>query len=799
MQAKNALIIPVFNGERHVLSLFVQLEAFLSIRNDWDIYIVNDGSTDNTAAFLRLISQSISNNVTILSYDYNKGKGGAIAYAVKHLGESYEYIGYTDIEIPYTFAPLISAVEIMNTNERVSVVIGDRTLSDETQYSRYRQFAHQLFRFFVPASVRKFGDTQCGLKVFRTSLAKTLFGELQTTRWVFDIEILSKAIAMGVTVRTIPVVIKPSCKQGVGGLTFLHSSVSVVKDIVAIRYPAVYRFVAKYHWQSLLSVFIFLSFVWFFQAITLGFFSDDFLALAVARDTSFWSYFGTNIFGTKTGGSYGPMWNWIVEVQYYLFGLHASLYHIVSIIVHGCNAFLLTVILYLLTKKRAISFGVGVFFLTLVGHVESVVWFASQVHLFATLFFLLGLYFYIRSVKENKRGLYICSLVFVILALFTKEITLTSVLIYPLIGLWARREESGKSLYTHCVQTVKEMIPIIIALGTFFVLRHGVTNTGALSYYGGGFSTLTYYHISQFFIGISLSHVLPFIQRTELWSFLFIYKGWLFLALSIGSFWLISKKKYRTVFFFVLYHISLIPYSVLFLNAFSYEGERYGYLPGLFFAATVVFFFVELYQIFPNIRKFATAFIVIICLFWFVGSRYTVSTKVSNWREADVWISQVLDDARQIPWDSLGYAYVIGLPDSYAGAHLLRNGFLQAMQLENNISINGEAPYLLSSVFGLPDAKLQKNIVMSCSQKRGICSFRAKENMFIGYPSISVLDGAFTLENVDSQSLLAQTILFTPTFGWCDLHNEISFVWYDVQNGLWSYTTVTPSMVCNGV
>ncbi len=799
MQAKHALIIPVFNGERHILSLFVQLEAFLATQSDWYVYIVNDGSTDTTLQLLNLLPANISSSVTVLSYEQNRGKGGAIAYAMGMIPQNVSTISYTDIEIPYTFEPLVKGVEVLQQRSEVSAVIGDRTRAQGLQYSKYRQLATKLFRLFVPTEVRVFADTQAGCKAFRSDVARRVFGQLQTSRWVFDIEVLSTLVRSGDVVETIPVTIKPQCARGVGGLTFLHSSVSVLTDLFHIRFPQVYRHILQRTFLLYFIASLLLSFLWFGQSLTLGFFSDDFLALSVAdQASSWWSYLVTNIFGQKGGGSYGPVWNWIVEAQYSLFGMRASWFHGVSIVVHALNATLLVVFLQLLTKRKSLSVAAGLLFLTLVGHVESVVWVASQVHLFATLFLLVGFIAYIQSIQIENRRWYVLGMVSIALALFTKEISVTSILLLPLIGLWLRTKQMGVSLYTACVHSLKDAIPVFVSLSTFLVLRYVVTQTGTVSYYGGGFDTLTYYHISQFIIGITLSHVLPFSQRAELWEFLFVYKEILFVCLVLVSLFLLKKKQHNAVFFSLLCLIVLIPYVPLFLNFYSYEGERYGYFPALFFATAVIFFVSEVVSLTP--KRVQTILSVGLCLVvgvWMVGSLVTVFGKIDNWRQADEWIAQVFDEAQQLPWDDLGYVYVLGLPDSYQGAHLLRNGFMQGMKMLYDRPIVGESPYILSSVLELPDTSARASMRVTCRIGGRQCSLHSTDQNIIGFPTSSVAHGVLTLGNVDRRTLLAKSVSLKVSDQWCADKEVISLVWYDARSGRWLYETLDPYLLCD--
>jgi glycosyltransferase involved in cell wall biosynthesis len=799
MQAQHALIIPVFNGERYILSLFVQLEAFLATHSDWHVYIVNDGSTDTTLQLLNLLPANISSSVTVLSYEQNRGKGGAIAYAMGMIPQSVSTISYTDIEIPYTFEPLVKGVEVLQQRSEVSAVIGDRTRAEGLQYSKYRQLATRLFRFFVPAEVRAFADTQAGCKVFRADVARRVFGQLQTSRWVFDIEVLSMLVRSGDVVETVPVTIKPQCAQGVGGLTFFRSSISVLGDMAHIQFPQTYALGVRYQLIFLWFIFFLISVVWYWKSLWLGFFADDFLALQVARDTtSWWSYGVNNIFGLKGSGSYGPVWNWVVEAQYSLFGMRPFGYHLVNLLVHALNATLLSMIAYSLIPKKSVSVFCGVLFLTLMGHVEAVAWFAAQVHIVAVCFVLCGLWCYVRSVQTQSTRWYLISLCTAMLAIYTKEIAVTVVVLYPLSGLFVRLQHKKDSLSTLCAQIVKETLPFVFILSTYLVLRYIVTHADALSYYGGDFSaTLTYAHIAQFIVSITLSHMLPYVQRMNVASFIWVHQIWVVLFLACILVWFIFKKHYLTPLVFLVYLISLIPYVPLTLNRFSYEGERYGYFPGVWFALLVCVFVYELYSLIPKARTFCMAISVVGMVVWLSGSWYVVSQKLYVWQQANLWVQDIFMRAQEVPWENLGHTYIIGLPDSYGGAPLLPLGFVSGMSLIFDTTIGGQQLYLNSWVQGLPDFQsLRTSVSMKCMRDRGVCHWRAQQPRFIGHVTSSIAEGSFMLSVFDDGQPWAKQIVFEPTDVWCDQTTSLTFIWYDMMSGRWFFKIVDPTELC---
>ena len=77
-----------------------------------------------------------------------------------------------------------------------------------------------------------FKDTQCGFKLFSGDVARELFGELQTERFAYDVEILARAKKKGYRIREVPIrwINSPESK-----VNPLKDSFQMVFDLMKIR------------------------------------------------------------------------------------------------------------------------------------------------------------------------------------------------------------------------------------------------------------------------------------------------------------------------------------------------------------------------------------------------------------------------------------------------------------------------------------------------------------------------------------------------------------------------------------
>ncbi len=95
-----SVVIPMFNESETVENCIERLDGVLSSKfsnNDYEIILVNDGSTDNT---MEIASSKIAagyKNIILTGYNTNAGKGKAVKFGVE--AARGDYIVYTDCDL----------------------------------------------------------------------------------------------------------------------------------------------------------------------------------------------------------------------------------------------------------------------------------------------------------------------------------------------------------------------------------------------------------------------------------------------------------------------------------------------------------------------------------------------------------------------------------------------------------------------------------------------------------------------------------------------------------------------------
>jgi dolichyl-phosphate beta-glucosyltransferase len=199
-----SLVIPVCNGADFIGDSVTRARDFLAQRcPSFEIVVVNDGSSDDTAAKVQPVTDD---RVRLITLPTNAGKFAAVAAGMAAANGRCRV--FTDADLPYDLEAIPFIVDLV-TNDGFHIVAGDRTLPEScslTQTDVARQLSSRVFSFFARMLVTGgLFDSQCGLKGFRSDVAEALFPLLTHTGFSGDVELLYIALKHNLSIRRIPV------------------------------------------------------------------------------------------------------------------------------------------------------------------------------------------------------------------------------------------------------------------------------------------------------------------------------------------------------------------------------------------------------------------------------------------------------------------------------------------------------------------------------------------------------------------------------------------------------------------
>jgi dolichyl-phosphate beta-glucosyltransferase len=237
-----SVVIPAYNEEKRIVESINRINDYLKHKGwEFEIIVVNDGSSDNTLKILDSLSSKIP-QLRVISYSVNMGKGFAVRTGVLESKGDLVLVSDADLSTPIEeIEKLIPMIDISKGGS-CAVAIGSRALSESQIVIRqpwWREIMgktfNRLVRFFV---IDGFLDTQCGFKLFDGEASKRIFKSATVKRFAFDVEILLLAKKMGYSIKEVPVKWLNSAQSKVN--PFLDS-LQMFKDLIKIKISTMFK------------------------------------------------------------------------------------------------------------------------------------------------------------------------------------------------------------------------------------------------------------------------------------------------------------------------------------------------------------------------------------------------------------------------------------------------------------------------------------------------------------------------------------------------------------------------------
>jgi glycosyltransferase involved in cell wall biosynthesis len=150
--SETLVFLPAWNEEANLPAVLAELHAGLP---DCDLLVVDDGSTDETAAVAR------AHGAEVLSFGENRGLRAGIAAGYAYADEhGYGYVGRVDADGQHPVAELARLLELVRSGD-ADVAVGSRFATGEG-YEAYR---------YEPSPSRKLG-TSVLRRAMRTALGR---------------------------------------------------------------------------------------------------------------------------------------------------------------------------------------------------------------------------------------------------------------------------------------------------------------------------------------------------------------------------------------------------------------------------------------------------------------------------------------------------------------------------------------------------------------------------------------------------------------------------------------------------
>jgi dolichol-phosphate hexosyltransferase len=219
--------MPVFN-ERPTLERALNDVLATEIAEQWELIVVDDGSTDGSTELLR--EGTWPDHMRVLFHDRNRGKGSAIRTALAEARGRYSTVMDSDLE--YSPADLPALLDPLRRGD-ARAVFGTRGFQAHSAYSFWYVMGNRVVTFAANLVYNSWvSDIMTGHKAMETELFRSL--RLRERGFAIEAEITARLLRGGIRIFEVPVVYRARSREEGKKLTALDG-LRVIATLVRCR------------------------------------------------------------------------------------------------------------------------------------------------------------------------------------------------------------------------------------------------------------------------------------------------------------------------------------------------------------------------------------------------------------------------------------------------------------------------------------------------------------------------------------------------------------------------------------
>lgn len=219
-----SIIIPAYNeAERLPQSLKMILDYLRDDPRSIEIIVVDDGSTDDTAA----IAKAAAPTVRLIRHPRNLGKGAAVRTGMLAAQGEWRYLCDADLS-----TPIAEVDTLLQHRDDAEVILGSRRAAGARigrSQARWKvllgQAGNLMIQLLAAPGIR---DTQCGFKLFHRR-TMSIFERQRNNRYGYDFEDVYLARLAGFRIKEVPVIWNNDRRSKVRPIDYLITLLELLK------------------------------------------------------------------------------------------------------------------------------------------------------------------------------------------------------------------------------------------------------------------------------------------------------------------------------------------------------------------------------------------------------------------------------------------------------------------------------------------------------------------------------------------------------------------------------------------
>jgi glycosyltransferase involved in cell wall biosynthesis len=190
------VVFPAFNEEENVKYMVeTAMEVLSRLAVDWEIIVVDDGSSDRTPDIAKELSEEYK-GVKLVRHNKNKGIGSSVTTGISNSSKTWVF--YTDCDGQFDLDELET---LWQMRENADVISGFRRNRQDPLMRLMYSFAYNTLTYIVFAG--GFKDVDASFKLFRRKIFDDI--SIRSSSSAADLELLILPKKCGYRVRQLPV------------------------------------------------------------------------------------------------------------------------------------------------------------------------------------------------------------------------------------------------------------------------------------------------------------------------------------------------------------------------------------------------------------------------------------------------------------------------------------------------------------------------------------------------------------------------------------------------------------------